>query len=251
MCRNPARFPFYQLEGSMTVADAGEGHPVPLGHRFDVVWRGYDRRQVREYLEVELRTLTEDRDAATELVCDLARLLDDTRAQVCRLRERYDELCLAPLSAETVDARLRRRVELAHADASNIVIRARVRAENILLAAAEDVARETDAAVRRRQQIEEDFQIAMAIRRAEVVEDLRQYEVARRAEAERLVRDARETAERQVAAAAEQVESLGQVQQRLAHRLRSVRGLFLRACALADPMSPAPGEEPDVSPVRP
>jgi cell division septum initiation protein DivIVA len=124
----------------MTVAAADDSDPVPLGHRFDVVWRGYDRRQVEEYLEVELRTLTEDRDAATRLVCDLARLLDDTRAQVYRLRERYDELCLAPFSADAVDARLRRLVELAHADASNIVMRARVRADRILLTAAEDAA---------------------------------------------------------------------------------------------------------------
>jgi colicin import membrane protein len=235
----------------MTVADAREGDPVPLGHRFDVVWRGYDRRQVQEYLEVELRTLTRDRDAATGLVCDLARLLDETRAQVCRLRERYDELCLAPLSVDAVDARLRRRVELAHADASNIVMRARVRAERILLTAAEEAAREADAAALRRQRVEEDFRIAMAVRRAEVVEDLRVHEAACRAEAERLVRDAHETAARQVAAATEQVESLRQVQQRLAHRLRSVRGLFLRTYALADPMSSSAGEELDTASVRP
>jgi colicin import membrane protein len=235
----------------MTVAGADEGDLVPLGHRFDVVWRGYDRRQVEEYLEMELRTLTEDRDAATGLVCDLARLLDETRAQVCRLRERYDELCLTPLAAGAVDVRLRRRVELAHADASNIVMRARVRADRILLTAAEETTRETDAAALRRQRVDEDFQIAMAIRRTEVMRELRAHEAARRAEAERLVRDAQETAARQVAAATAQVESLRQVQQRLAHRLRSVRGLFLRTYALADPMSPAPGDELDVAPVRP
>ena len=35
-----------------------ERDPVPLGHRFDVVWRGYDRRQVDEYLDDGLRALT-------------------------------------------------------------------------------------------------------------------------------------------------------------------------------------------------
>ena len=235
----------------MTVVGAGEGDPVPLGHRFDVVWRGYDRRQVEEYLEVELRTLTGDRDAATGLVCDLARLLDETRAQVARLRERYDELCLEPLSAAAVDARLRRRVEVAHAEASNIVMRARVRAEHLRLTAAEDAAREADAALRRRQRVEDDFQVAMALRRAEVMRDLRAHEAVCRAEAERLVRDAQETAARQVAAATAQVESLRQVQQSLARRLRSVRGLFLRTYALADPMSSVPGEELDIAPVRP
>jgi len=224
----------------MTVAGAGESDPVPLGHRFDVVWRGYDRRQVREYLEVELRTLTEDRDAATGLVCDLARLLDETRAQVCRLRERYDELCLAPLATGAMDAALHRRVELAHADASNIVMRARVRAEHILFTAAEETARETDAAVLRRQRVDEDFRIAMAVRRAEAMRELRAHEAVQRVEAERLVWDAQETAARQVAAATAQVESLRQVQQRLAQRLRSVRGLFLRTYALADPV---PGED--------
>jgi colicin import membrane protein len=235
----------------MTVVGAGEGDPVPLGHPFDVVWRGYDRRQVEEYLEVELRTLAEDRDAATGLVCDLARLLDETRAQVCRLRERYDELCLAPLAAAAVEVRLRRRVEVAHAEASNIVMRARVRAEHLRLAATEEAVREAAAAVRRRQRVEDDFQIAMAVRRAEVMRELRAHEAVCRAEAERLVRDAQETAARQVAAATAQVESLRQVQQRLAHRLRSVRGLFLRTYALADPMSSALGEELDIAPVRP
>jgi hypothetical protein len=235
----------------MTVVGAGEGDPVPLGQRFDVVWRGYDRRQVEEYLEVELRTLAEDRDAATGLVCDLARLLDETRAQVCRLRERYDELCLAPLAAAAVDVRLRRRVEVAHAEASNIVMRARVRAEHLRLAAAEEAAQEAAAAVRRRQRVEDDFRIAMALRRAEVMRELRAHETVCRAEAERLVRDAQETAARQVAAATAQVESLRQIQQRLAHRLRSVRGLFLRTYALADPMSSALGEELDIAPVRP
>jgi hypothetical protein len=235
----------------MTVTGAGQGDPVPLGHRFDVVWRGYDRRQVAEYLEVELRTLTEDRDAATGLVCDLARLLDESRAQVCRLRERYDELCLAPLSEGTVDVRLRRRVEVAHAEASSIVMRARVRSEHILFTATEEATREADAAARRRQRVEEDFQLAMAARREEVMRDLRAQEAACRAEAEWLVRDAQETAARQVAAATAQVESLRQVQRRLAQRLRSVRGLFLRTYALADPMSPALGEELDMPPVRP
>jgi hypothetical protein len=49
-----------------------------------------------------------------------------------------------------VEARLRRRVEVAHAEASSIVMRARVRAEHIVLTATEEAAREADAAARRR-----------------------------------------------------------------------------------------------------
>lgn len=235
----------------MNVTGAGESDPVPLGNRFDVVWRGYDRRQVEEYIEAELRTLTADRDAATALVCDLAGLLDEARAERWRLRERYDALCRAPLSASAVDARLRRQVEMAHAEASNIVMRARARAEHVRFAAVEDAARQAGAAAERRRLVEEDFRIAMSARRAEVMRDLCAHEAACRTEAERLVLDAQETAALQVAAATAQVESLWQVQQRLANRLRAVRGLFLRTYALVDAVSPVLGEELDVAPVRP
>lgn len=229
----------------MTVATARDADPVPLGHRFDVVWRGYNKRQVEEYLEIELRTLTMDRDSAIELVCHLARLLDETRAEMWQIRDRYEEMCREPLSPDMIDVRMRRQVEMAQAEASDIVTRARVRAEHVRLVATEEAARQTAAAASRRKRVEEDFAMAMSARRAEAMRALRAHESLCRAEAERLVRDAQETAARQVAAANEQVEALHQIQQRLAHRLRGVRGLFLRTCGLLlEPMSPVLDEEP-------
>ena len=214
-----------------------ERDPVPLGHRFDVVWRGYDRRQVNEYVDDELRALTLDRDAATTMVCDLVKLLDEARAEVWRLRERYDWLCRSPFAQDAVDERLRRRIELATAEASAIVVRARVRAEHIRVTAAERVAGAEAEAAYRRRRVEEDFSLAMASRRTELMRGLREHEAACRAEAERLVRAADQAAARRVASAAAQVAALHAAQRCLVHRLRAVRGLFLRACALVDPLT--------------
>jgi colicin import membrane protein len=224
------------------VADADD--PVPLGYRFDVVWRGYHRRQVDEYVEVALRYLTADRDAAINLVCNLTRLLEQSRSQARHLRERYDRLCRTPLAPDALGERVRRVVQLAQAEASEIVTRARARAEHIRLGAAEDAARQLARAEQRRQQIEADFQTAMSARRAESLRRLRVYEAARRAEADRVVREAREEAARRLASAAAQVETLHDVQRRLAQRLRAVRGLFLRTCSLVDPPD---GDETDLA----
>lgn len=216
-----------------------EQDPVPLGHRFDVVWRGYQRRQVNEYVDNVLRTLTSDRDAATSMVCELVKLLDETRAEMWRLRERYDRVCDVPFTPAAVDERLRRRIEMAHAEASAIVVRARVRAEHIRVTAAEGVARAEAAAAHRRRKVDEDFHQAMALRRTELMRDLREHEAACRAEAEHLLLAADQAAAERVAGAEAQVAALHTAQRRLANRLRVVRGLFLRTCALVDPLSGA------------
>jgi hypothetical protein len=142
-------------------------------------------------------------------------------------------------------------VEIAHAEASDIVMRARARAEHVRVAAVEDAARTAATAAEHRQRVDEDFRIAMTVRRTEVMRDLSAHEIACRAEADRLVLDAQQAATQQVAAAAARVESLWQVQERLAHRLRAVRGMFLRTYALVDPVSPVLGEELAAAPVRP
>ena len=99
----------------------------PLTASFDVVWRGYSRRQVKEFIDRELRWLTADRDAAITMVCKLTSLLGESRAEVRRLRERFDEQCREPLPAGAVSERMRRLVEMAHAEAAQIVARARAR----------------------------------------------------------------------------------------------------------------------------
>ncbi len=210
--------------------------PVPPGCRFDVVWRGYSRRQVNDYVDFELRVLTADRDAAMTMVANLTALLEASRMANRQLRQRLDQLCRQPLSPDAIGQRTRRQIELAHAEATQIVMRARAAGEHIQITAAETARCQEEHAERQRQQIEEDFQIAMAARRAEAMRRIREHEQSCRAEADRLIGDARQAADRQIASALAQVQALQTVRRQLAHRLRIVRGLFLRACELIDPI---------------
>jgi cell division septum initiation protein DivIVA len=214
--------------------ETSDADPVPLGHRFDVVWRGYHRRQVNEYVDLALGWLAADRDTAVNLVYELTLQLDECRSEALRLRQRVDRLCREPMNPDAVADRLRRHVEIACAEASDIVARARARADHLRVAALDEARRQEVAAERRRQQVEEDFRLAMAARRDEAMRNLRGYERACRAEADRLVRDARASAARQVASATEQVETLHQLRDQLAQRIRLARGLFLRASTLLE-----------------
>jgi hypothetical protein len=219
---------------AMTAPEAAD--PVPPGCRFDVVWRGFSRRQVNDYVDFELRVLTADRDAAVAMVDNLTALLEASRMANRQLQQRLDRLCRQPLSPDAIGERTRRQIEMARAEATQIVTRARAAGENIRITAAEDARRHEEHAERRRRQIEEDFQIAMAARRAEAMRRIREHEQSCRAEADRLVADARRAADRQIASALAQVHALQTVRRQLAHRLRIVRGLFLRACELIDPI---------------
>ncbi|SDM33907.1 coiled-coil domain-containing protein [Allokutzneria albata] len=105
---------------------------VPLHTDFDLVWRGYDRDQVRCYVastESELRLLTTDRDAAVARAEDLAGQLNDARAQIRELSERLDRMCRTPVEPDALTERLRRMVQLARAEAEEITTRARAAAE--------------------------------------------------------------------------------------------------------------------------
>jgi colicin import membrane protein len=208
---------------------------VPPGYRFDVVWRGFNRRQVTKYLDIELGMLATDRDAAVATVCDLVGLLEQNRAETDVLRERLDRVCRAPLSPAAVDERLHRLAELAHDEATAIVAKARETAERLQVTSLERIRHQEERAERKRQQIEDDFLIAMAARRAESMRALADYETTHRAEAERLVREADDVARRRIASATTQVDALRETHRRLAGRLRTVRGLLVRACALLGP----------------
>src|SRR4051812_15760546 len=162
-----------------------------MGHRFDLVWRGLDRYQVNEYLSLQLRWLVADRDAAVAMAGNHAKLLDECRLATRRLREQLDRLCQTPLSPDAVDVRLRRQVEIARAEASATVTSARARAEHIRATADEEAVRLAASAEQRRKRIEDDFEIAMTARHAEVMRRLRDYEAACRAQAEQLIHDAR------------------------------------------------------------
>jgi cell division septum initiation protein DivIVA len=96
---------------------------------------------------------------------DLAGLLEESRSQVDRLHERLDRLCHTPLAPAAVEERLRRLIELAHAEAAAIVARARATAEHIHTMSLERTRQREAYAELGRQQIEDDFLIAMAARR--------------------------------------------------------------------------------------
>ncbi|MGW4113506.1 cellulose-binding protein [Actinosynnema sp. NPDC004786] len=112
---------------------AVDGDLVPLRSDFDVVWRGYDRAQVRRYVEGaegELRVLAVDRDAAEARADDLARQLETARAEIRVLREHIDRISRTPIDPEALTARLRRMAELANEEAAEITARARAVADS-------------------------------------------------------------------------------------------------------------------------
>lgn len=106
---------------------------VPLRADFDVVWRGYDKRQVRRYVEgaeAELRVLAVDRDAAVARADDLARQLESARSEIRDLRDRVDRISRTPIEPDALTERLRRMAELAHEEATEITTRAQAVAEH-------------------------------------------------------------------------------------------------------------------------
>ncbi len=106
---------------------------VPLQADFDTVWYGYRRSQVQYYLqqtEAEMRMLTEDRDSALSQKGELSSQLDQARAENESLRQQFDELCRTPIDPKTLSGRLQRMVQLAQAEADEIVSSAHATAEH-------------------------------------------------------------------------------------------------------------------------
>lgn len=126
--------------------------PLPLPESFALTFRGYDREQVDERVDellAEIRLLTADRDAAVAEAEELARRLEQARAGNAALRARADRLCRAPADPAAVGDRVRHLLELAHAEADEIVGTARERAAAIVREAEETAAqREADARAR-------------------------------------------------------------------------------------------------------
>ncbi|MFB9903900.1 hypothetical protein [Allokutzneria oryzae] len=214
-------------------ADA-DTDPVPLGRRFDTVWRGYDRGQVDEYVETELRFLAEDRDHAMALVDNLVKLVDASRVEILELRAERDRLCRAPIPEDAVDERLRRLVEAAWHEAADIVAHAHAIAEQNRVTTEDECRRLAADAERRRRRVEEDFTTAMALRRERSMRALREHETRCRDRADRLLREATEEADRRTALAHAQVEKLREAQHTLAVRLRFARRMFTQVCASLD-----------------
>jgi colicin import membrane protein len=139
-----------------------------------VEWRGYSRKQVDKRLgdlRAELRELAADREVVVSQSEELAKLLEEARAENRELRSRVDRISRSPVELDGLANRLVRMVELAKEESADLSERARTADEQ---------------AERRRRQIERDFELAMATRRAEVARDLGHKETALRQLRERV-----------------------------------------------------------------
>ncbi|HJQ48550.1 MAG TPA: cell division protein DivIVA [Amycolatopsis sp.] len=105
---------------------------LPLKREYNQVWHGFDRAQVLQYLdhvEVNLRRVMADRDAARAQASTMSRELENARMEIARLRNRVDELKRPPERLEDLDERMQRTADVANTRAEEIVNRAQVAAE--------------------------------------------------------------------------------------------------------------------------
>ncbi|HWE90874.1 MAG TPA: cell division protein DivIVA [Pseudonocardiaceae bacterium] len=115
---------------------------VPLKPGFDVVWHGFDRAQVKQYLEDledEIKLISSDRDAALSQVSDLTDQLTNSHSRIADLNKQVTELVELPKNTDDLDERCKRMVQLAHHQSSEITARAQAAATHGW-ASAEDAA---------------------------------------------------------------------------------------------------------------
>ena len=104
---------------------------VPLKPGFDVVWHGFDRAQVKQYLEdleEEIKLISADRNAALSQVADLTEQLRSAHTRITELNKQVAELVELPKNLDDLDDRCRRMVQLAHHQAGEITARAQAAA---------------------------------------------------------------------------------------------------------------------------
>ncbi|ONI83342.1 hypothetical protein ALI22I_32970 [Saccharothrix sp. ALI-22-I] len=155
---------------------AKEPEIVPLHAGFDVVYRGFHRKQVIEHLEnleEQLKYTTVDRAEALAQAADLRKLLEMTRRDLDEARARIERMEMSPSTTSGASERLHRMLMLAEDESNEL----RLRAER-------DV-----KALRERTEAE------LADRRREVEEEL----TAKRAKADAYAREQREAANRRAA----------------------------------------------------
>ncbi len=104
---------------------------VPLKPGFDVVWHGFDRAQVKQYLddlEEEIKLISADRNAALSQVADLTEQLGSAHSRITELTRQVTELVELPKNPDDLDDRCKRMVQLAHHQAAEITARAQAAA---------------------------------------------------------------------------------------------------------------------------
>ena len=111
---------------------------IPFRTGFDQVWHGYDRGQVQQYMQsvdTEVRMLAADRDAAAAHGEELTRQLEQAREENRQLRGQVNRISRSPIDAEALTERLGHMLQLAQAEADEILTRARAAAANMQAAA--------------------------------------------------------------------------------------------------------------------
>src|SRR5215475_8465078 len=106
----------------MSSENYADALPILSDRGFDTAMRGYDRRQVDEYvanLDDEVRAATADRDAALARCADLAAQLASMHAQIESLR-RQVRRANEHVTTENVDTRVREMLDSAAAEAAKM-----------------------------------------------------------------------------------------------------------------------------------
>ncbi|MEU4803616.1 hypothetical protein [Actinosynnema sp. NPDC023587] len=113
---------------------AKEPEIVPLHAGFDVVYRGFHRRQVIEHidnLEEQLRYTSVDRAEALAQAADLRKLLEMTRGDLEESRARIERLEMSPNTTAGATERLHRMLLLAEDESAELRLRAEREADSL------------------------------------------------------------------------------------------------------------------------
>ncbi len=184
---------------------------------FDLAWRGFNRVQVREFVrevEAELRRVAAERDEAIRRGEELAARLTAAEEETRELKESVDRISRVPIAPDALQERSRRMLELTREEASDIIARA---TEEAAKAAAE------------REQITEDFERAMTLRRAEALRALAVRDEAAQARARKLLDDAAEEGERLVTEARQEADVALRLRDDVLKQLVGARELLTEA----------------------
>jgi cell division septum initiation protein DivIVA len=157
-------------------------------------WRGYDRDEVDDYvteLEAELRLVTADRDASEARAEALASRLMALQEENAGLQDGLHRICLTPIDPKGLPERLARMVALAEEERRDVIRDAQLKALMIVGEAEQRARRLEEEAANKREEIREDFRLAMSARRAEAMRALAELRNVALDEAERIIAEAK------------------------------------------------------------
>ncbi|TWP53542.1 hypothetical protein FKR81_06215 [Lentzea tibetensis] len=138
---------------------AKEQEIVPLHAGFDVVYRGFHRRQVIEHienLEEQLRFTSLDRGEALAQAADLRKLLEMTRQDLDESRQRIGRLEVSPVTHAGATERMHRMLTLAEDEAAELRLEAEREVADLRQRAEAEIAEMRELALREANQVREE-----------------------------------------------------------------------------------------------